>query len=146
MLKRFALVSLMTINICHAGIITSYQDAVRAVKFGKRLTFVANLERCEVKNPNKLWNGHGMLLSFNPTTVVTSAAKGIIKARGTVFSPDTGIAPGAGPVNMAFSFKLNDQGVVNIKNQLFDPVTYEEKSKAMEADCELGRGVEVFAA
>ena len=145
MFKRIAFVSLLAINTCYADQLTNYKDAIDALNNGKRLTFVVDWDTCKITNPNGTDTKANFSSSYTSDAYLISKL-GFVYVRGVTVGHPIAAMPQLGIVTQSFAYTLKGDGSLHAINRFLDPVTYAEKIKPIEADCQLGDGFKLFAA
>lgn len=140
MFKKVMILSLLALNTCYAGSLTSYQDTVNSLNNGKSIKFVIDWDQCKINIPNVKPNFSS---SYSPDNVNISK-QGYIQASGVSYAHEIGMIPNLVSVNQAFVYTFAKNNELHVTNRFLDPVTYAEKFPAIEATCQLGVGFKVF--
>lgn len=140
MIKHLLLALLLTTN-CFAGQLSSYEEAVEALKEGKRIKYLIDWDLCQSNFPDVKPN---FLSSYRPDNINIDK-KGFLLSSGVTYTHEMKMMPGFGPVNQAFVYTFSNNNELHVINRFIDPVTFVEKMMAIEVTCQLGKGFKVFS-
>lgn len=138
-MKKMFLYSLTLLSFgAHADELSSFNDIVKAVAHGKKITFVVEVNSCS-KAPLVLKNTPMFSLTPNAIMVVGDDR---VTASDRHFSLDDPSAHG----NPSFGyskFNITADGKATIKITTMNAINY-EKLSSYQINCELGEGFKVF--
>ncbi|KTD03187.1 VirK protein [Legionella geestiana] len=140
-MKKPLLLMLFLAGASHAEQLFDYQQAVAAVKSGKKITYVVDWNKCTLNLPNITPD---IISSYSPDHVIMDK-QGFMGSRGTKYTHEISKAPELGPVHQSFVYTFTKEGELQVVNRFLDPITYAEKMPAIRAVCRLHDGFEVFA-
>lgn len=140
-MKKIALLSLILINSAQAVQLTNYSEIVDAVHDGKGIKYVVDWDLCKISIPDIKPE---FTSSWHPDHVIISK-KGALQSRGVTYSHTISQAPQIGPVNQSYVYTLTSNNELKVINRFLDPVTNAEKFPPVEATCQLGESVRIFA-
>lgn len=129
-------------NACYADKVTSYKDALKALKEGKLLTYVIYIDHCTVAAGNKEAASVPKYFVYRPDGFTINDS--MIRSRGTVFTTSSSSIPITN-VLQAFTYDFDISNQLTINNSFLDPLTYTDKIPPLQATCQLGKGFDVFA-
>ena len=144
MYKRLAILSLLALNTCYAKELTSYQEAVDALANGQPIRYFLDWDACKVTNPNGTGNVANFSSFYQPENVNVHK-EGYLVSQGTAYTHLIRKFPELGATNQYYVYVFTKTGTLHVMNRFLDPVTFAEKAKPIEADCQLGVGFKVFA-
>ena len=141
MVKKILLLSsLLLINTSSsAKQLNNYDEVQQSVKNGERVTFVVETAMCSVN-----MDIPAFLFSWTPDGFAMTEKVGL-RARGMTYTPENSAFPQTGPVYQSYTYTLNKSGNLHFSNRFLDPVTFAEKAKSIEVDCQLGNGARIYS-
>ncbi|TAL59034.1 MAG: hypothetical protein EPN84_11975 [Legionella sp.] len=138
---KYVLFALLLAANGFAGQLSSYDQAVDALKEGKRIKYLIDWDLCYSNFPDVKPN---FLSSYRPDNINIDKS-GFLQSSGVRYTHEIKMIPGLGPVNQAYVYTFSKNNELHVINRFIDPVTFEEKMTAIEVTCELGKGFKVFS-
>ncbi len=135
-------IATLTANVCYADKINSYQDAVKALTRGDKLTLVVNFDKCTIDNNH---NGKLTGISVLRLPEVTIIRNDQISARVVIPTGDVPELPEFGDVYQTSSWTFDKKNHFSAVLRVQDPVSYADKIPPTNIACDLGTGVSVYS-
>lgn len=135
-------VTLLAANTCYAEKISSYQEAVKVLTRGDKITLVVNFDKCTIDNNH---NGKLTGISVLHLPDITVIRNDQISARVVIPTGDVPELPQFGNVYQTSTWSFDSKNHFNAVLHVQDPVSYTDRIPPTYIACDLGVGVTAYS-